>query len=116
LPSLMPFLFAAVRYAFSVGWKGLVIAEVFASDSGMGWAIKFWYDAHQTRGVIGYALFFVAFALALEKLLFEPLAEKAFKWRPRVGDVGVVEEQFLLDQTVEGALEVEQFTGGESDG
>lgn len=105
LPSLMPFFFAAMRYAFSVGWKGLVIAEVFGSDRGMGWTIKFWYDAHRTQGVIGYGLFFVAFALALEKLVFEPLAERAFKWRPQVGGIDVVEEQFLMDQTVEGAGE-----------
>ena len=28
IPSLMPFLFAAARYCFALGWKGLVVAEV----------------------------------------------------------------------------------------
>ena len=105
LPSLMPFFFAAMRYAFSIGWKGLVIAEVFASDRGAGWTIKFWYDAHRTQGVIGYALFFVIITLTLEKLVFEPLTDKAFKWRPQLGGVEIVEEQFLLDTTIEGAGE-----------
>lgn len=105
LPSLSPFFFAAMRYAFSVGWKGLVIAEVFGSDTGMGWTIKFWYDAHRTQGVIGYGLFFVIFTLALEKLVFERLAERAFKWRPKPGDIDLVEEGFLMDQTLEGAAE-----------
>jgi ABC-type nitrate/sulfonate/bicarbonate transport system permease component len=107
LPSLMPFFFAAVRYAFSVGWKGLVIAEVFGSDRGMGWTIKFWYDAHRTQGVIGYGLFFVIFALVLERLIFEPLSRRAFKWRPQAGGIDVVEETFLLDETIEGAGEAE---------
>jgi NitT/TauT family transport system permease protein len=31
LPSLMPFFFAAIRYAYAVGWKGLVITEVFGT-------------------------------------------------------------------------------------
>jgi NitT/TauT family transport system permease protein len=101
LPSLMPFFFAAMRYAFSIGWKGLVIAEVFASSSGAGWTIKYWYDAHRPHGVIAYALFFVLVTLALEKLAFEPLTEKAFRWRPQVGAVGVVEEQFMLDEAPE---------------
>ena len=107
LPSLMPFFFAAVRYAFSIGWKGLVIAEVFGSSSGMGWTIKFWYDAHRTQGVIGTGLFFVIFASVLEKLVFERFAKRAFKWRPQAGGIEVVEEQFLLDQTIEGAGEAE---------
>ncbi|HEY5685626.1 MAG TPA: ABC transporter permease subunit [Acidimicrobiia bacterium] len=116
LPSLMPFFFAAVRYAFSVGWKGLVIAEVFGADTGMGWTIKFWYDAHRTQGVIGYGLFFVIFALALEKLVFEPLAARSFKWRPRIGDIGVVEEKFILDPTIDGAGEAEYAREGGLDG
>ena len=116
LPSLMPFFFAAVRYAFSVGWKGLVIAEVFGADTGMGWTIKFWYDAHRTQGVIGYGLFFVIFALALEKLVFEPLAARSFKWRPRIGDIGVVEENFILDPTIDGAGEAEYAREGGLDG
>jgi len=109
LPSLMPFFFAAIRYAYAIGWKGLVIAEVFGSDRGMGWTIKFWYDAHRAHGVIGYALFFIIFALALEKLVFDPLANKAFKWRPKIdavemaeGDFGAVRsEAFLLAESQE---------------
>jgi ABC-type nitrate/sulfonate/bicarbonate transport system permease component len=94
LPSLMPFMFAAARYGFSIGWKGMVIAEVFASDRGVGWVIKYWYDAHRTQGVIGYALFMIAFTLFLEKVLFERLSKRAFKWRPEVDAVAVAEEAF----------------------
>jgi NitT/TauT family transport system permease protein len=103
----MPFMFAAVRYAFSVGWKGLVIAEVFGSDVGMGWTIKYFYDAHRTQGVIGYGLFFVIFALILERLVFEPLAKRAFKWRPQVGVGDIVEEVAVL-QEFEESLEYDR--------
>ncbi|HLF61532.1 MAG TPA: ABC transporter permease [Acidimicrobiia bacterium] len=125
LPSLMPFFFAAIRYAYAIGWKGLIIAEVFASDRGMGWTIKFWYDAHRAHGVIGYALFFIIFALALEKLVFDPLAERAFKWRPKVdalemaeGDFGAVTgEGFLLQESqVEDIVAIESMEGEARDG
>lgn len=99
LPSLMPFFFAAIRYAYSIGWKGLVIAEVFGSDRGMGWTIKFWYDAHRAHGVIGYALFFIIFAVTLEKVVFDRLARRAFKWRPQLGMMTLPEEEF--DEVVE---------------
>lgn len=93
IPSLMPFLFAAARYCFALGWKGLVVAEVFGGQDGAGWTIKFWYDAHRAYGVIGYALLFVIFALVFEKFMFDQLSKRLFKWRPAV-DVEVVEERF----------------------
>jgi NitT/TauT family transport system permease protein len=93
IPSLMPFLFAAARYCFALGWKGLVVAEVFGGQDGAGWTIKFWYDAHRAYGVVGYALLFVVFALIFEKFMFDQLSKRLFKWRPAV-DVEVVEERF----------------------
>jgi ABC-type nitrate/sulfonate/bicarbonate transport system permease component len=94
VPSLLPFLFAAGRYAFALGWKGLVVAEVFGGEDGAGWTIKFWYDAHRAHAVIGYALFFVIFALLCEKFLFDRLAARLFRWRPALDSVDVVEETF----------------------
>ncbi len=97
LPSLMPFMFAAARYCFSIGWKGLVIAEVFGGQDGAGWTIKFWYDAHRAHGVVGYAAFFVIFAILFERLVFEPINKRAFRWRPEL-EVEVVEEAFNVEQ------------------
>jgi ABC-type nitrate/sulfonate/bicarbonate transport system permease component len=94
IPSLMPFMFAAGRYAFALGWKGLVVAEVFGGQDGAGWTIKFWYDAHRAHGVIGYALLFVVFALLFEKFMFDRLSRYFFKWRPEASAADVVEEQF----------------------
>ncbi|MGV9799173.1 ABC transporter permease [Mycobacterium sp. NPDC003449] len=94
IPSLLPFLFAAARYCFALGWKGLVVAEVFGGQDGAGWTIKFWYDAHRAYGVIGYALLFVIFALIFEKFMFDQLSKRLFKWRPAVDSVEVVEERF----------------------
>jgi NitT/TauT family transport system permease protein len=93
IPSLLPFLFAAARYAFALGWKGLVVAEVFGGQDGAGWTIKFWYDAHRAYGVVGYVLLFVIFALIFEKFMFDQLSKKLFKWRPAV-DVEIVEQRF----------------------
>ncbi len=100
VPSLMPFMFAAARYCFSIGWKGLVIAEVFGGQDGAGWTIKFWYDAHRAHGVVGYAAFFVIFAILFERLVFEPISRKAFRWRPQL-QTEVVEEAFTENQELQ---------------
>jgi NitT/TauT family transport system permease protein len=94
LPSLMPFMFAAARYCFALGWKGLVVAEVFGGQDGAGWTIKFWYDAHRAHGVVGYAFFFVIFAIVFERVVFDTIAKRAFRWRPEVGGASVTEEIF----------------------
>lgn len=82
-PSLMPFFFAALRYGLGNGWKGLVLAEVFAATSGAGWNIRYWYDAHRAYGVIGYALFFIIFALLVERWALGVLHQRVFRWRPQ---------------------------------
>ena len=92
IPSLMPFFFAALRYGFANGWKGLVLAEVFASSNGAGWTIRYWYDAHRGQGVLGYALFFILFALFIERGVFDRISKRVFKWRPSAAAIPVVEE------------------------
>ena len=92
-PSLMPFLFASMRYGLANGWKGLVLAEIYASTSGAGWTIRFWYDARRAQGVIGYALFFMIFALFAERLVFKKLYNRVFRWRPATGDQAPAETE-----------------------
>lgn len=83
-PSLMPFFFASLRYGIANGWKGLVLAEVWAATNGAGWMIRYWFDARRPSGVIGYALYFVIFALIIERLIFGRLSKRVFRWRPSV--------------------------------
>jgi len=93
LPSLYPFLFASARYALSIGWKGLVIIELFGGQDGAGWTVKFWYDAHRLHGVIGYSMFFVIFALILENAVLEPISRRVFRWRPSHDAPEIIEEE-----------------------
>lgn len=119
IPSLMPFMFAAARYAFSIGWKGLVITEVFGGQDGAGWTIKFWYDAHQAHGIVGFAFFFVIFALLTERLILEPLSRRVFRWRPSLDTPEVVEQAFapemLVDHIHEDEHMAQDHTGREQE-
>jgi NitT/TauT family transport system permease protein len=83
VPSLLPFLFAAIRFGVASGWRGLVVSEIFASSSGAGWMIQYWYDARRVQGVVGYAVFFLLFALVLDTI-FQRVNAHVFRWRPQV--------------------------------
>lgn len=82
LPSLSPFFFASLRYGLANGWKGLVLAEVFAATSGAGWSIADNRDYGNFEGVVAYALYFALFSILIEQFLFERLARRVFRWRP----------------------------------
>lgn len=83
IPSLSPFFFAALRYGLANGWKGLVLAEVFAATSGAGWEIAGMRDIGNAAGVVAYALYFAAISILIERLVFGRLSDWVFRWRPR---------------------------------
>jgi len=83
IPSLSPFFFAALRYGLANGWKGLVLAEVFAATSGAGWEIAGMRDIGNAAGVVVYALYFATFSILVERLVFGRLSAWVFRWRPR---------------------------------
>jgi ABC-type nitrate/sulfonate/bicarbonate transport system permease component len=84
LPSLMPFFFASLRYGLANGWKGLVLAEVFASTSGAGYHITEMRDYGNFAGVVGFAVYFAAFSIVVERLVFGRMSTHVFRWRPTV--------------------------------
>ena len=88
LPSLAPFFFAALRYGLANGWKGLVLVEVYAGVDGAGWMIRYWYDAHRAQGVIGYAIFFMIFAVVVERLVFTNISDYVFRWKTKTAYQG----------------------------
>lgn len=92
LPSLSPFLFASLRYGLANGWKGLVLAEVFAATSGAGWAIADTSDYGNFEAMVGYTLYFALFSILVEQLIFERLAKQVFRWRPTEAARGHVQD------------------------
>lgn len=85
IPSLMPFFFAAFRYALSLGWKALAVAEVFGAMEGAGWMLRFWYQSRRTTGLFAYLAFFIIFAIIMDFVVLRGLSKRVFRWRPAVG-------------------------------
>jgi NitT/TauT family transport system permease protein len=82
LPSLSPFFFASLRYGLANGWKGLILAEVFAATSGAGWHITSMREFGDFAGVFGLAIYFSLFSIVVERLVFGRLSRRVFRWRP----------------------------------
>ena len=49
--------------------------------------------------MIGYALFFILFAVFLERAVFERVSNRVFRWRPAAEAPDVVEEAVLVGES-----------------
>lgn len=81
LPSVMPFLFAALRYGFAMAWKVEALTEVFGGRSGIGFMIRQSFQEFSIAGVLAWTGFFVIFILLIERVVLAGLEQKFFAWR-----------------------------------
>lgn len=81
LPSVMPFLFAALRYGFAMAWKVEALTEVFGGRSGIGFMIRQSFQEFSITGVLAWTGFFVIFILLIERVLLAGLEQRFFAWR-----------------------------------
>jgi NitT/TauT family transport system permease protein len=81
LPSIMPFLFAALRYGFAMAWKVEALTEVFGGRSGIGFMIRQSFQEFSIAGVLAWTGFFVIFILLIERVFLAQLEQRFFAWR-----------------------------------
>ncbi len=82
LGQLMPYIFAAFRYAFGMTWKIVALAETFGLKYGVGYMFTFWFEQFNMTQVMAWILLFVALMLILEHGVIARVEEKIFAWRP----------------------------------
>lgn len=83
-PFLAPFLFTALRFGFSVGWKVTVLTEVFSSNEGIGFEMRVATQLFRMDELFAWAISFFIFALFLEKVVLQRYERKFFRWRQEV--------------------------------
>ena len=82
LPTIVPYLFAAVRMSFAVAWKVEALTEVFGGTNGVGFQIRTEYQLFNITGVIAWMALFIVFMLLIERLLLRKLEKRVLAWRP----------------------------------
>jgi NitT/TauT family transport system permease protein len=82
VPTIVPFVFAAVRMSFAVAWKVEALTEVFGGSSGVGFQIRSEYQMFSITGVLAWMLLFIAFMLVIERLVLRKLEDRLLRWRP----------------------------------
>ncbi len=84
IPHLAPFIFTAIRFGFSIGWKVTVLTEVFSSNEGIGFEMRVASQLFRLDEFFTWVLSFFVFALFLEKVVLQYFERRFFHWRQEV--------------------------------
>lgn len=81
IPHLLPYLFATMRIVLAVAWKIMLVAEIFGSQSGVGFVINEWFIGQRNDMILAWAIPMMLGVLAIERGL-KRYEERKFAWRP----------------------------------
>ncbi len=84
IPHLAPYLFTALRFGFSLGWKVTVLTELFSATHGIGYEMRVSVALFALDEFFTWVLSFFVFALFLEKVVLQYFERRFFRWRPEV--------------------------------
>ena len=82
IPTLVPYIFAAIRMSFAVAWKVEALTEVFGGKNGVGFQIRSEYQLFNIDGVLAWMCLFIIFMLVIERLVLRRLEKRVLAWRP----------------------------------
>lgn len=82
IPQLVPYLFASLRSALSIGWKITLLVEAFLLSQGVGFMFKFYFDQYRLAPMLAWLIIFIAFLVIVEYGIVVPLRNRLTHWRP----------------------------------
>jgi NitT/TauT family transport system permease protein len=81
VPHLVPYTFAAIRNEYAHAWKVVVLAELFAVNSGMGARFARAFDRFRIVDAMLWLIIFMIILLGTEYLLLLPSERRVLRWR-----------------------------------
>jgi NitT/TauT family transport system permease protein len=71
LPLLVPTLFSATKFAFSVGFKLSLVGEILAASDGMGYSLLHSMQEYKTTEVLAWIVVLIAMVVMLDWAVFD---------------------------------------------
>jgi NitT/TauT family transport system permease protein len=84
LPQLLPFCLAGARLGFALGWKVVVLSEMFGLSSGVGYMINRSFSSYSMDDVLAWTVGFTLVMFAFEYAVMLPIERRLVRWRPAV--------------------------------
>jgi NitT/TauT family transport system permease protein len=87
LPSLTPYLVAAVRQNFATSWKMVTLAELFGATIGIGFMIRSGFEFFDVAMMLAWVAWFALVIVAIEYAIITPFRNYMLRWRPEMDEV-----------------------------
>ena len=81
IPSLTPHLIGGARVGLSLGWKVIVLVELFGLSNGVGYQLNSEFSSQNVAGVLAWTIVFWAVMVLIEYGVLQSLERASSKWR-----------------------------------
>lgn len=81
IPHMNPYFFAAIRNTHALGWKVVIVAEVFSTRTGIGYKFNHAFDNFSMANLVIWLLFFLGVVMFLEYIVLRQVEKRVFRWR-----------------------------------
>ena len=81
IPQIYPYIMATTRLTISLVWKIVLVVELLGRSDGIGFKIAIFFQDFDITSIFAYSFAFIFVVILVEKLLLNPLDNKATKWR-----------------------------------
>lgn len=85
IPHLLPYILSSTRMIVAVGWKIMLVAEIFGATSGLGFVINEYFLSHRNDMILAWSIPLMALIFAFERLL-RRLEINLFDWKSETDD------------------------------
>lgn len=80
IPHLLPYILSSTRMIVAVGWKIMLVAEIFGARNGLGFVINEYFLSHQNDMILAWSIPLMALIFVFERLL-RRLETNLFDWK-----------------------------------
>lgn len=80
IPHLTPYILSSTRMIVAIGWKIMLVAELFGANSGLGHVISEYFFNHQNDMILAWSIPFIILIFLFERVL-RRLEMGLFEWR-----------------------------------
>jgi NitT/TauT family transport system permease protein len=81
IPSLIPHLIGGSRIGLSLGWKVIVLVELFGLSNGVGYQLNSEFSSQNVAGVLAWTIVFWAVMVVIEYGVLQSLERRFSAWR-----------------------------------
>jgi NitT/TauT family transport system permease protein len=93
IPSMAGYVAAGFRIAILAGWGAVMLVEWFGNVAGAGHRARYWYDAANFNGLMGWGVIILMVVITVDRAVLERIVRRADRWRSGLVGLGAARKE-----------------------